>query len=278
MSHGIFLNEKIKTIISEIAEVAQYLWEKGWAERNAGNISVNITSLFPRTTYYFDDCSVIPLSQDFPLLKMNIFLLTATGVRMRDLAKAPEKGLCLAQVDATGRGYKMAEFHSGLPSRQKHTPTSELPTHMAIQEMLKRSQPEMKALVHAHVPEFIALSQIKEFKSTAALNKMLFGMHPETKMFVPKGVGFVPYSLPGTESIASATVKELELHPVVVWEKHGLLGTGSSVIEAFDTMDLLTKSAKIFLLCKNAGYEPEGLTDKQIEDLMQGADSSDLRV
>ena len=29
--------------IGKVAEVAGYLWQKGWAERNGGNITVNIT-------------------------------------------------------------------------------------------------------------------------------------------------------------------------------------------------------------------------------------------
>ena len=29
--------------VGEVAEVAGYLWQKGWAERNGGNITVNIT-------------------------------------------------------------------------------------------------------------------------------------------------------------------------------------------------------------------------------------------
>lgn len=269
MGHGLFQTEKIKAVVSEISEVAQYLWEKGWAERNAGNISVNITALLPKTSYYFDDCPVNPLSSELPGLNKNIFIVTATGGRMRDLARTPEKGLCLIQIDNNGKGYRMAESRTNFQTSQRLSATSELPTHLAIQEMLKQTHPEMKVVVHAHVPEFIALTQIKEFKSAVALNRMLFGMHPETKMFVPQGIGFVPYALPGTESIAMATVKELAAHPVVVWEKHGVLATGNSVNEAFDTMDLLTKSAKIFLLCKNAGYDPEGLTDKQIEDLTQ---------
>jgi rhamnulose-1-phosphate aldolase len=267
MAHGLFLNEKMKNVISEVAEVAQYLWEKGWAERNAGNISVNVTSLLPKTSYFFDDCVVNPLSSAFPSLNRDIYMLSATGTRMRDLASTPEKGLCLIQIDPTGQGYRMAELQPGLSTRQKLRPTSELPTHLAIQEMLKQSHPEMNVVVHAHVPEFIALTQIAEFKSAFALNKMLFGMHPETKMFVPQGIGFVPYSLPGTGSIGEATAKVLQTHHVVVWEKHGLLAIGNSVLETFDTMDLLTKSARIFLLCKNAGFTPEGLTDKQIEEI-----------
>ena len=29
--------------VYKVAEVAGYLWQKGWAERNGGNITVNIT-------------------------------------------------------------------------------------------------------------------------------------------------------------------------------------------------------------------------------------------
>ena len=35
----------LKEEIDKIAEVAGYLWQNGWAERNGGNITVNITDL-----------------------------------------------------------------------------------------------------------------------------------------------------------------------------------------------------------------------------------------
>ena len=34
---------ELKHRIEQVAEVAGYLWQKGWAERNGGNITVNIT-------------------------------------------------------------------------------------------------------------------------------------------------------------------------------------------------------------------------------------------
>ena len=37
------MNQKVKQMIDQVAEVAGYLWQKGWAERNGGNITVNIT-------------------------------------------------------------------------------------------------------------------------------------------------------------------------------------------------------------------------------------------
>ena len=42
----IFQKKEIRALTEELSEVAGYLWERRWAERNAGNISVNITSFF----------------------------------------------------------------------------------------------------------------------------------------------------------------------------------------------------------------------------------------
>ena len=35
----------LKKEVEKIAEVAGYLWQNGWAERNGGNITVNVTDL-----------------------------------------------------------------------------------------------------------------------------------------------------------------------------------------------------------------------------------------
>lgn len=42
--------------IGKVAEVAGYLWQKGWAERNGGNITINITE------YVDDAIARCPLS------------------------------------------------------------------------------------------------------------------------------------------------------------------------------------------------------------------------
>ena len=44
-------NEKLMAEIGRIAEVAGYLWTKGWAERNGGN-TVSYTHLTLPTTPY----------------------------------------------------------------------------------------------------------------------------------------------------------------------------------------------------------------------------------
>ena len=44
MSKTILENRpQLEAAVMQVAEVAGYLWEKGWAERNGGNITINIT-------------------------------------------------------------------------------------------------------------------------------------------------------------------------------------------------------------------------------------------
>ena len=144
-------------------------------------------------------------------------------------------------------------------------PTSELPTHMAVQDMFIAKNIDSRVLLHTHATEIIALTQIPQMRSKEALNRVVWGMHPENILFVPEGVGFLPFTLPGTEEIARVTMREFESHQAVIWEKHGILSSGKNIPEAFDNIDLLVKSAKIWFQCRNAGHDPEGLSDAQIE-------------
>jgi ribulose-5-phosphate 4-epimerase/fuculose-1-phosphate aldolase len=41
------LEQELEKIIKDTAEVARILWEMGWAESSAGNISVNVTEHIP---------------------------------------------------------------------------------------------------------------------------------------------------------------------------------------------------------------------------------------
>mgnify|MGYP000290798735 FL=1 len=62
--------------VNKVAEVAGYLWQKGWAERNGGNITVNITE------YVDDEIRQMPaisevkqIGKVLPYLKGCYFLL-----------------------------------------------------------------------------------------------------------------------------------------------------------------------------------------------------------
>jgi rhamnulose-1-phosphate aldolase len=245
-------------IVAETAEIAGYLWEKGWAERNAGNISVNVTGLFPEKEIAFLKRSP-PEKLPFavrPSLEGQVFMVTCKDSRMRDLARDPLSHLCFVYIQKGQKGY----IRQSARNRQ---PTSELPTHLAIHDFLLVSQPENKVVLHTHALELVAMTQNPQFKSALAINRLLWGMHPETAMFVPRGTGFVPFMLPGTEKIARATLKELRKHSVVIWEKHGVLAVGHTIADAFDSIDILARSARIWFTCRNAGFNPEGLSPEQ---------------
>jgi rhamnulose-1-phosphate aldolase len=92
-------------------------------------------------------------------------------------------------------------------------------------------------------------------------------MIPETKAFCPLGLGIVPYTLPGSNELADATLKELEEYDVVMWEKHGVFAKGLDVMDAFDQIDVLSKSAKIYINARAMGFEPEGMSDEQMKEM-----------
>jgi rhamnulose-1-phosphate aldolase len=258
-------NKEIKKITGDIARIAQYLWERGWAERNAGNISVNITGLIPaEEKELFVETGEILLPETITGPAGHTFLMTGTGTRMRDVAIHPDENLCMVSVNASGTGYRQRCLCREAGELQ---PTSELPAHMAVHETLSRLRPESKVLIHTHATELIALTHLPGMKTKQSINRMLWGMHPETLIFLPEGTGLLSYMLPGTCEIAHATAHEFEKHPVVIWEKHGVLATGKSIDEAFDRIDLVLKPVKIYFQCMNAGFNPEGLTDLQLQEI-----------
>ncbi len=78
-------NKKLKKIISEVSKVAGYLWQKGWAEGGAGNMSFNI-SQFVKTEPDFDSCPIAELEDSYPNLSNQYFYITGMGKRMRDIS------------------------------------------------------------------------------------------------------------------------------------------------------------------------------------------------
>lgn len=88
----------LKKEVEKIAEVAGYLWQNGWAERNGGNITVNVTDLVD------DEIKALPAISEvkqigtaLPALKGCYFFCKGTGKRMRDLARWPmENGSIIA--------------------------------------------------------------------------------------------------------------------------------------------------------------------------------------
>ncbi len=257
------LNDKVQKVGQDLARVGALLWEKGWAESGAGNISLNMTEQFGGINLDFRKPPKMPLDRVYKKLAGHFIAITKKGSRMRDLAINTADNLCMVKIGRNGTEYQLLFEDKDHPNEA----SSELLTHLAIQELLLEQNRGEKAVVHTHPHELLAITHIPEFKNEKALNKLLWSMHTETVYFLPDGIGYVPYHLPGSAQIAKATYKALKKHRVIMWEKHGCLAIGKNASEAFDRIDILAKSARIYFICRNAGFTPEGLSEKQIAEI-----------
>ncbi len=242
-------------IYNQVATVAGLLHSKGWSERNAGNFSVRVdldTDIIPKKNF--------PLKNRYPELANQIFIITGRGKRMRDIAVSPAKNTVVIKIGENGDSYSILSI-------AEIEPTSELLTHLAIHSMIVQRGSNEKAVVHSHVTELIALTQIPEFCDEEKLNNLLWSMHPETIMFIPEGLGFVPFKIPGSKEIADSTILALNKHSVALWEKHGAFSIGETLDDCFDLLDIAAKSAGIYFICSQAGKYPQGLTENQLNEL-----------
>ena len=247
--------------VNQAAEVAGYLWQKGWAERNGGNITLNITE------YVDDEIRALPaisevkqIGKVLPYLKGCYFYCKVTQMRMRDLARWPmANGSIIRILDDCASYVIIAD--------QPVMPTSELPSHLAVHNYLLEKGSPYRASLHTHPIELIAMTHNKKFLEKDVATNLLWSMIPETKAFCPRGLGIIPYELPSSVKLADATIEALNDYDVAMWEKHGVFAVDVDIMSAFDQVDVLNKSALIYIAAKNMGFEPDGMSQEQMKEM-----------
>ena len=149
--------EELKAVVYQIAEVTGYLWQKGWAERNGGNITVNVTEFMDNECKAMKAISEVKqIGLVLPQLKGKYFYCKGTGKRMRDLAREPmQNGSIIRILDDCASYEVIADVNV--------VPTSELPTHLALQNYLLETGSCYKATLHTHPIELVAMSHIQRF-------------------------------------------------------------------------------------------------------------------
>ena len=252
---------KLAYEVNQAAEVAGYLRQKGWAERNGGNITLNITE------YIDDEIKALPaisevkqIGKTLPYLKGCYFYCKGTQMRMRDLARRPmENGSIIRILDDCASYVIIAD--------QPVMPTSELPSHLAVHNYLLEKGSPYRASLHTHPIELIAMTHSKKFLEKDVATNLLWSMIPETKAFCPRGLGIIPYELPSSVKLADATIEALNDYDVAMWEKHGVFAVDVDIMSAFDQVDVLNKSALIYIAAKNMGFEPDGMSQEQMKEM-----------
>ena len=182
--------------VNKVAEVAGYLWQKGWAERNGGNITVNITEFVDDEIRRMEPISEVKsIGVTLPYLKGCYFYCKGTNKRMRDLARWPmENGSVIRILDDCASYVIIAD--------EAVAPTSELPSHLSVHNDLLSKNSPYKASVHTHPIELIAMTHCEKFLQKDVATNLLWSMIPETKAFCPRGLGIIPYKLPSSVELA----------------------------------------------------------------------------
>ncbi len=253
----------LAAVIDQVAEVTGYLWQKGWAERNGGNITVNVTEFVDDEIRAMPAISPVKqIGKVLPMLRGKYFYAKGTGKRMRDLARWPMQNGAIIRICEDCASYEIIADEPVMP-------TSELPSHLALQNYLLQTGSTYKATLHTHPIELVAMSHIRRFLKGDEMTRVLWSMIPETLAFAPLGIGIVPYSIPGSIELADATMEKIKYHDVVLWEKHGTVAVGTDIMDAFDQTDVLCKAANIYMCARNMGSEPDGMTDKDIREIQE---------
>jgi rhamnulose-1-phosphate aldolase len=257
-------NDQAREAAAGIAEIAGVLWDKGWAEASAGNISLNVTENYPGLHLDFRTFPMLALKQQYPKLAGSFIFITAKGSRFRHLANDPGDHLCLIKVSQAGDGYQLLFEDEKSPNQ----PSSEILSHLAIHNMMIEQGGMNKAIVHTHPHDLVVLTHNPQLKDERSLNNILLKMHTETAFFMPKGIGYIPFKVPGSQAMADATLKKLCDCNVVLWEKHGCMAIGEDAHQAFDRIDMMAKAAQIYLTAKAAGFDAEGISDRELDSIL----------
>ncbi len=114
-------------------------------------------------------------------------------------------------------------------------PSIESEMHLAI---YKRNN-DVKAIVHAHPVTATAFTATKSRINTT--------LTAEARAILGDPV-LVPYALMGTVDLASVAADHVLYSDILLLENHGILTTGSTLLQAFDKIEVLENAARMTLI------------------------------
>ena len=106
--------------------------------------------------------------------------------------------------------------------------------------------------MHSHPANTIALTFVLPL-DTKVFSRELWEMMTECPIVFPKGVGVLPWRVPGSADIALETAELIKQHDVVVWAHHGVFCSGADFDETFGLMHTVEKAAEILVKVLSCG-------------------------
>ena len=250
--------------IKNFMKITEDAWEKGWHERNGGNITYRLTP---------EDIKEISISIKYnngwnrigvkvPNLANEYFLVTGSGKFIRNISVDLESNIGIIKIDETGEKYKIVW---GLINGAK--PTSELPSHLMSHSIkFDVTGGKHRVIMHSHATNLIALTFVLPLDG-AVFTRELWEMATECPVVFPTGVGVVPWMVPGGAEIAEATSKLMKKHDIVLWAHHGVFCSGEDLDLTFGLMDTVEKSAEILVKVLSMGGKRQTITSNNFREL-----------
>lgn len=243
----------------EIGTVAAQLARIGWAEANAGNISV----LLPEGSdsgIWDGEVVTEDLPMPIPELSGRTFMITTAGSRFRKLISRMNKEIVPVRISADGMKVVRLAYDG--------QPSSEFSTHVLVLAQAAGRGWETASLVHTHSTHMLALSSSD--LPAEMLEDAVNRSHPEISLLMKRGVRFLDFMAPGTWELGLETAAAFRESDCVIWRKHGILGLGRDLDAACDAVEVVEKAARLLLLEKSAFGKFVGLKDRDL-DLQRGS-------
>lgn len=218
-------------------------WELGFHERNGGNLSYRIMPTeveLVKENFTEGEWKEIGIKAEG--LAHEFFLVTGSGKFFRNVSLKPEESIGIVEISEDGTKYRTVW---GLINNA--VPTSELPTHLLNHEVTKEStNGKNRVIYHGHPANIIALTFIYPLDEKV-FTRELWEMMTECPIVFPKGIGVVPWMVPGGRKIAEASSELMKDHDAVVWAHHGLFVAGENFDAAFGLFHTIEKAAEILI-------------------------------
>lgn len=240
MKNDIFESEFAKGFIN----LCEMGWQKGWHERNGGNLSYRIKK--EEIAPYLDSLcrtgEICEIGVTLPRLAGEFFMVTGSGKYMSKVKGDPENCLAVIEILPDGGHFRTV---AGLSAGGR--PTSELPTHlMGHDARMSATDGSRRVIYHCHPANLIAMTFLLPLEDRA-FSKELWEMMTECPIIFPAGVGVVKWMVPGGAEIARASVEKMKTFDAVVWAHHGIFCAGDDFDNTFGLCHTVEKAAEIWI-------------------------------
>lgn len=248
-------------------------WSIGWHEANGGNLSYRLDRAeraYAKQHGKAGAWKQLDSSYRVPELAGDLLLISAAGSHFRSLTHSPKECCGIIEIDSKGAAYRHIWGFKG-----KGRPTSELPSHLLIQELKKeQSKDKSRVVYHAHPTNAIVFASI--CKNGADLTHRLWKSISEAAIVFPDGVGMLKWMVPGSLELGIETCRELIEHDAVVWSNHGVLACGETFDHAFGLVHTIDKAADVAI--KTEMLKSGNASSLDTDDLIQMSNAYSLNL